>query len=502
VRRNHSLGMLPLRAGLLTLFLAAVVTYFGFTKAIPFQHHFEIQAVVKSSNLLRPRSPVRIAGVNVGEVVRSSRYKHTDLSVLTLRIDSKGQPIHRDATLKIRPRLFLEGNFYVDLQPGTPSAGKLDDRGLIPVTQTSTPVQLDQVLTALQTDTRGSLQKAVQGFGAALNAKPTAKEDAEQNPAVRGLSAAQSLNKTLDTSPESLRETAQVAGALLGPHPHDLSKTLNGLTRALTAVADRQSDVEDLIVDFDKTMGTTAAHAADLTASVRELGPTAKHASDAFTELDASLPATRQFARDLAGSLPEVPATVAAAKPWLAQAKLALGQDELGGLLDYLQPATSDLAALGHATREWLPKIDLFNRCITNTIIPTGNLKVDDGALSANTENYKEFWYAMTGLAGEGQGFDGNGSYLRLQAAHGTSQVITGKTNYSNFPFVGQATLPPLSTRPAYGNKLPPFDRSVPCAKSPVPDVNNASSTGPADGSNPNGAAPDDKAVDGGGAGD
>ena len=499
MRRNHSLGMLPLRAGLLTLFLAAVVTYFGFTKAIPFRHHFEIQAVVKSSNLLRPRSPVRIAGVNVGEVVKIGRYKKTDLAVLTLRIDSKGQPIHRDATLKIRPRLFLEGNFYVDLQPGTPSTGKLDDRGLIPVSQTSTPVQLDQVLTALQSDTRGSLQKAVQGLGTALNGKPTAKEDAEQNPAVRGLTGAQALNKTLDTSPQSLRETAQVTGALLGPHPHDLSKTLNGLTRALTAVADRQSDVEDLIVDFNETMGTTAAHAADLTASVQKLGPTAKHASDAFTELDASLPSARQFSRNLATSLTALPATITAAKPWLAQAKQLLNEDELGGLLDHLQPATSNLAKLGHATRVFLPHIDEFNRCISNVIIPTGNLKVDDGPLSANTENYKEFWYAMTGQNGEGSGFDGNGNFLRLQAAGGNQTIRTGKTNYTKEVMIGLPTLPPLRTRPAYGNQLPPLDRSVPCSKSPVPDINNAASTGPADGSRPNAAAPDPNAVDNGG---
>ena len=92
----------------------------------------------------------------------SGRYKNTNLSVLTLRINDNGRPIHRDATLKVRPRLFLEGNFYVDLKPGTPSAGTLDDRGIIPVTQTGTPVQLDQVLTALQSDTRGSLQQALE----------------------------------------------------------------------------------------------------------------------------------------------------------------------------------------------------------------------------------------------------------------------------------------------------------------------------------------------------
>jgi virulence factor Mce-like protein len=501
VRRNQNLGMSPVRAGLLTLFLAAVVTYFGFTKAIPFRHHFEIQAVVQNSNLLRPKSPVRIAGVNVGEVVKIGRYKKTDLAVLTLRINDNGQPIHRDATLKIRPRLFLEGNFYVDLKPGTPGTGKLDDRGLIPVAQTSTPVQLDQVLTALQSDTRASLQEALKGLGETFNAKPTPEEDAVQPESVRGLSGGQALNKTLRTSPKSLRQTAEVAAALQGPHKDDLSKTVSGLTKAFTALADEQDDLADFVTDFNQTMSTTAAHAADLRAAVQELGPTAEHASRAFTQLDASLPATRQFARDFAASLTEVPATVAAAKPWLAQSKALLGQDELGGLLDKLQPATANLAQLGHATREFLPNIDLLNRCATNTLIPTGNLKVDDGPLSANMENYKEFFSSLVGQAAEGAGFDGNGGFLRLQVSGSSETLRTGKTNFSGISYVGKPTLPPLMTRPAYGNKLPPFNRSVPCKDSPVPNVNDAASIGPADGTRVNAPSPGLEAIDYGGGG-
>lgn len=502
MRRNHSLGMPPLRAGLLTLFIFAVVVYFGFTKAIPLRHHFEVQAVVKSSNLLRPKSPVRIAGVDVGEIVRVGRYKDTNLAIITMRIDDEGRPIHRDATIKIRPRLFLEGNFYVDLKPGTPNTGTLDDRGLIPISQTATPVQLDQVLTALQADTRGSLQKAIKGFGQALNEEPSAADDADQDPEVRGLTGAEALNATLTTSPRSLRRTAQVAGALLGPNPHDLSKTVSGLTRALTAVADHQTDLSDFLRDFNTTVGTTAAHAADLRASVDVLGPTALHASQAFTQLNASLPATRRFARDLAGSLPEVPATIAAAGPWLEQSRKLLSEDELGGLLDRLSPATANLAALGHATREWLPHIDEFNRCVTDVILPTGNLKVDDGELSTGIENYKEFWHAMVGQAGEGQGFDGNGNYLRLQAAGGAQTLRTGKTNYSDQTLVGRPTLPPLRTRPAYGNKLPPLSREVPCSLSPVPDVNDEASTGPADGAKANAKAPSADDVDSGGSHD
>ena len=67
-----------------------------------------------------------------------------------MEINDDGLPIHEDATAKIRPRIFLEGNFFVDLQPGTPRARRSPDGDTIKVTQTATPVQLDQVLTALQ----------------------------------------------------------------------------------------------------------------------------------------------------------------------------------------------------------------------------------------------------------------------------------------------------------------------------------------------------------------
>ncbi len=66
MRRNHSLGMSPLRAGLLVIILVLIGCFFAFTKKVPFRHHYTVNAVVKNSNLLLPGSPVRIAGVTVG----------------------------------------------------------------------------------------------------------------------------------------------------------------------------------------------------------------------------------------------------------------------------------------------------------------------------------------------------------------------------------------------------------------------------------------------------
>ena len=87
-----------------------------------------------------------MAGVEVGKV---SKVEHPEpgkpLAAITMRIEDGGRPLHRDATVKIRPRLFLEGNWFLDLEPGTPGAPEIPDGGEIPVTQTAGPVQLGQL---------------------------------------------------------------------------------------------------------------------------------------------------------------------------------------------------------------------------------------------------------------------------------------------------------------------------------------------------------------------
>jgi hypothetical protein len=143
-----------------------------------------------------------------------------------------------------------------------------------------------------------------------------------------------------------------------------------------------------------------------------------------------------------------------------------------------------------HGQRDWVPKADDFNRCISEVLIPTGNIKVDDGEFSANTENYKEFWHAVAGQAGEGGGFDGNGPFLRVSAPGGALPITSGKTNYQLQSLHANASQPLLRTSPAFPNQPPPLRRDVPCHTQPVPDVNGPSSVGPADGSRANAAPP------------
>ena len=72
---------------------------------------------------------MRIAGVNVGKVVGVEREEDSDLVKVTMEMKESGLPLHKDATMKIRSRIFLEGNFFVDLTPGTPSRRRTGGRG-------------------------------------------------------------------------------------------------------------------------------------------------------------------------------------------------------------------------------------------------------------------------------------------------------------------------------------------------------------------------------------
>src|SRR5687768_15683223 len=105
--------------GLVAVILGAVVLFFGFTKDVPFTSGFQVRAQFESANSIRPNSPVRIAGVEVGKVKTVEGVEGSNGAVLVLELNDSALPLHEDATAKIRPRIFLEGNFFVDLKPGT-----------------------------------------------------------------------------------------------------------------------------------------------------------------------------------------------------------------------------------------------------------------------------------------------------------------------------------------------------------------------------------------------
>jgi phospholipid/cholesterol/gamma-HCH transport system substrate-binding protein len=475
----------PTAVGILVILLIVFGLYVAFAKKLPFTGEgYQLRATFANSANIRTTAPVRIAGVNVGEVTKVDRAG--EVSVVTFTVRDEGRPIHRDATAQIRPRIFLEGNFFVDLHPGSPSAPELPEDGAIPVSRTSTAVQLDELLTALNTPARTNLQLLLEGFGTTLTYLPTPAEDEDQDPDVRGESAATALNDTFTYGGTAGRTTAQVNEAFLGIEDDDLSSLFAGLARTSRGLIANEEQLKDLITNFSTFTGALAEESANLQETIRLLGPTLRTTRTSLINLNAALPPLRAFAIALEPAIEELPGTIRTGRPWLRQALPLLSRRELGGLAALLASSTPNLAGTTRETLRLLPEITLFSRCVDENLVPAGDVVLQDNFGSANftsgQPNFREFFYAATGVVGESENFDGNGIYVRFQPGGGPVRVRANnpRGGFESEQLYGITIAEPLGVRPRVTGNEPPLKPNVPCHTNRLPDLNGpAASAGP-----------------------
>ena len=440
------------RVGLGVLAALAVAVYLAFGGPLPFSHTYTLDAVVQSANELHGGSPVRIAGVNVGKVTKVRPGPGTT-AIVELAIDDAGRPIHRDATLKIRPRLFLEGNFYVDLRPGSPSAPELRDGGTIPLAQTAIPVQLDQVLSALGKDTRDSLRTLIEQAGGALAHGGAQGIDASFAPAI-----------------PAYKGVAVLAQSARGTQPGDLRGTIADTERIVRALDDKRDQLASLISSFNVTAGALASRSAQLRASLRGLSATLGETAPALRDVSASLPELERFAGQVRPLLRRSPQTLDLAAPLLVQLNALLQARELPALLASARPAVATLRAVEGPLTGLLAKVTPVSRCVQGHATPVLESKLDDGRFSTNLPAYKELLDGFVGLASASQNFDGDGPAVRYNGGYGEQLISTGKLPSGDRLF-GTSAAPLLGSRPRPPAAQPPFRPDVPCTSQDVPKL-------------------------------
>jgi ABC-type transporter Mla subunit MlaD len=466
--------------GALALIVVVAACYLVFGGPIPFTAKpFLLRAVFTANTDLHIPSPVRIAGVQVGDVTGVQRLKGSRTAgVVTMRIDSSGLPIRADATARIRDRIFLEGNFYVALTPGSPAASVLHSGATLPAANTSGPVQLDRILSALNTPARHSLQTVLQGLGQTLNGQPDAAADTRADPSVRGLTAAQSLNYALKYSAGAFKGLALVNQALLGRRSGDLAGLVKGESRVFTALGDNRAQLAGLVSNFDTTMSVLADHQQALSQSVSLLPSVLQAALATDTELEAAYGPTQRFARLILPAIRQLGPTVSATLPWLGQLTALTSPSELGTLVSDLKPAAEAGIQLLEPTEALEQEADSLARCLSAVIVPTGNERISDPPGTTGEQVYQELFQAAVGVAGAAGNFDGNGRYLRASAGGGSDLVRTPALKGSG-PLYGNAVKAPLGTRPKLPAKAPALKSNVSCYKQSPPDLN-AAKTGQA----------------------
>ncbi len=425
--------------GVLLIVVLAVGSYLAFTKNVPWGGGTEVTAVFRSAQNLRPNSPVRIAGVEVGKVTSVEPLADSEDSggvgstgatangsgaVVKMEIDDEGLPLKEDARFELKPRLFLEGNLFVNVSPGSPSAPVADGDYVFPPQQTSNTVQLDQVLTdAFQADSRKQLQVLLDQFGNALT-----KYD--------GAESLRVLNKT---APGAFKYTSQVNQALLGENPHDLSSLIFNLNRVVRGLNGNDQALADLITNLRITTGSFAAQDDSLERAIAELPRTLEAGDRAFASLNAAFPPTRAFAREILPGVRTAPATLDAATPLLAQLRGLAQPAELRGLVSDLRPTVPDLARLTTNTIPFMEQTRALSSCFNHTILPWADDQVDGGPVynadhGPNGSVFEETAYGLAGISGESRSGDANGQYIRVIGGGGTNTVQSRRPEHRRGP--------------------------------------------------------------------
>jgi phospholipid/cholesterol/gamma-HCH transport system substrate-binding protein len=449
MRRRHHEGLSIMTVGLIALAITIVAVYLGFTKSIPFRSHFEIKAVFKTGNNLAANSPVRVAGVNVGKVTSVEHAADGgDEVTVTMRVKEEGRPIHKDARLAIRPRIFLEGNFFVDVSPGTPSSPALEDGDVIPVNQTRAPVQLDQLLTALQSDTREDLKVVLKEYASGLKGE-----------------GAKGFNRSLRYWEPAYRDGAMVADASLGRAEHDLSQYVKE-SGAVAAALDRSPEqLKSLISDFNATARGFASESDNLQAAIAELPRTLRAAQPALGALNDSFPSLRAFARDLRPGVESSGPAIDASLPLVRELRKLVSKDELKGLVGDLRPAVPGLATLSNQSVPLYKEVRRLSSCQNEVVIPWSRETVPDPTFPAVNQVYNETGRALTGLAGESRSGDANGQWFRVLVAGGTNLI-----QFKPGVFATSA-LPIRGTNPPRPTKRPPLRSDLACETQQSPDL-------------------------------
>ncbi len=471
-RRRRRTPLSPFKAGLIGIVVLAVFSYAAYTKfANPFASRFTIHALFSSANGLAPNSFVRIAGVDVGRVTavstvpgcKNGTQRSCQAANVTMEIDPQGLPLHDDATFAIRPRIFLEGNFFVDVSPGSPSAPVVSSGHTFPIEQGTEPVQLDQVLSSLQYNTRQNLQLLLKSYGTAVK---------------RGGPA---YNASIRYWLPAYEYSAIVAHDALGLQPHDLSNWIAEQGTVAGALDAHPQNLENLITDFNTTAGAFARQNAALRDAVAELPNTLDAATPAFNALNAAFPPLERLSAALIPGVKSTGPTIDASLPFITQLRLLVGPSELRGL-------THDLAftvpALARLTKDTIPLMKNGVRpassCIATVVYPWSQLTLNDPNFNASNgfpphKVYVEAVDYLPGLAGESRDFDANGPYIRILGALGntvTTSLSSGLIGGALEPIVGEEpAVPP-------GAHRPPLQPKVPC-ETQAPITNLSATTSP-----------------------
>lgn len=265
-----NVGMLRYKVGGLvafTLVCVATLAYlFGLAggNLTPLSDKYSVNALVPDALNIVINADVRRDGVTVGQVKKIE--SQGGASKLKMEIKKDEQiPLYRDASVRVRTKT-LVGESYMDVNPGTKSAGELKSGTTLPLEAAEETVPLERILNSLDEPTRKEIRRNLKGIGGGLDKRGG------------------KLNELFGALRPAVADTGDLVRALR-PQRRELAALIGNTGVVLEAFGERTAALRGLVVDAKATAEAAASRDDRLRESIDELPATLARAQSSVARL-------------------------------------------------------------------------------------------------------------------------------------------------------------------------------------------------------------------------
>jgi virulence factor Mce-like protein len=299
-RRGQAASIMssPVLIGALTTLVVIVAVFLAYNanQGLPFVPTYDVSVDLANAANVVPGNEVREGGFRIGGVDKVEAIRKPDGSTfarLHMKLQKSVEPLPLDTTVIVRTRSAL-GLKYVEITPGTASAGYRNGSTLPLSAARPRPVEIDEVLNTFDLKTRNGIKSSVAGLGGGL--------------AGRGVS----LNAVIDELPPLFDNLQPVAQNLAAPRTQ-LDRLIPALERTARLVAPVAEDQGSLFQNLDTTFTALADVARPFVQdTISKTPPTLETGTVNFPQQRPFLENTAAFARELQPGVAVLPDTVPA----------------------------------------------------------------------------------------------------------------------------------------------------------------------------------------------
>jgi len=306
----------------------------GYRFKVAFQNAFD----------LADQADVRIAGVSVGKVVAKQLDTKAQGTLVTVEMNKKYSPIHRDATAILREKTLL-GETYVQITPGRRGSPPLPDGGTLPQSQVVPAVQLDEIFNTFDPQTRAAFRQWQQELAVAVRGNDQNLNNVLGNLPTFAVNLTQLL-QVLDIEHSSVVQLVQNGGTTFDALNRDPGALRNLITAGETTfhtTAANNNALADVFHIFPTFLTQQRLTMAQLQTFSQNADPVVRGLVPVAQQLGPTLKAVNQLSPNLRHLFVQLGPLVTASNKGLPATEAVLKGLNPNGVLDQLGPFLEEL---------------------------------------------------------------------------------------------------------------------------------------------------------------